>query len=73
MRPPRKVPNDDEDDSPEDLLLQRIGSDLLICKLAGIAFDRYEQWRDSIPNEYYYYLCEKVSDEDFQKLLVRLI
>lgn len=72
MRPPRKVPTDD-DDTPEEVLLNRIGSDVLTCRLAGVSLNDLETWRDSIPNEYYYSLCEKVSDEDFQKLLIRLI
>jgi len=66
--------NEDEDtDTPVDELLAKIESEIMICKLLGIDPANYEAWRDSMPDERYYWLCQKISEKDFQKTLVRII
>ncbi|MBI3654072.1 MAG: hypothetical protein HY231_23830 [Acidobacteria bacterium] len=73
MRPKAKVSTTDEDDDPADRLFAQIASQIMICKLAGVSQGDYEAWRDSMPDEYYTLLCEKVSEEDFQKVLIRIL
>jgi hypothetical protein len=44
-----------------------------ICKLSGIDPARYEEWRDSMSDEFFAAYCEQLSDENFQKLFYRMM
>ncbi len=66
-----KVPNDKKERSPS--VRELAGFKTLICHLANVNQDRYEEWRDAMPDEYYYELVEALSTEKMQKILTRLM
>ena len=43
----------------------------LICDLARVDPSRYEEWRDSMPDEFFAALCEELMSEETQKILYR--
>ena len=49
------------------------GNKTIICHLANVHQNNYEEWRDSMPDEYYFALVEELSSEKMQKILTRLM
>jgi hypothetical protein len=62
-----------DDDEDEIGIGERAGAKTIICHLANVNQDRYEQWRDSMSDEYYYALVEDLSSEARQKVLMHFI
>ena len=56
---------------PQEALKQRAGFITLVCRLSGIQHERFEQWRDSISDEFFYWHCKRLFEEDMLKMLMR--
>lgn len=71
-RPTSKVENEEELDECE-VIKKRAGFITLVCRLSGVSQDRFEEWRDSMSDEYFYWHCKAIFEEDMLKMLMRAI
>ncbi len=79
MPPTPKAPGDaadGEDDFwvlPYDELAGRAQFMAMVCKVSGVAADRYEEWLDSMSPEYFALHCDAVFEKKSLQFLMRAL
>jgi hypothetical protein len=48
-----------------------IRSEVLICRFVGVPFSQYDEWRDSMSDEYFVLLCSTLAE--MTNVLIRVM
>jgi hypothetical protein len=73
MRPRAKAPAQSADTLSKREELQKVASfEALISKMCGVGMDRYEQWRDSMSDEYFLALIDRLCEKDTMSIFLRV-
>ena len=59
--------------SPQKMLKHQAGFIAIVCRLSNVPLDRYEQWRDSMSDHYFWLLVERLFEKDMLEVLLRRV
>lgn len=45
----------------------------LICKMCGVSLAHYDEWRDSMSDQYFDLLVERLMEKEISQVLIRTI